>query len=151
MSNLATVQALYGAFGSGDIDGFIGHLAEDVQWESWADNQAVAAGVPWLQAYGDRDAVRGFFAAVSKMEIVELQILNMMEGGNEVAVSFILEARLPECGDRPYRDEEIHLWTFNDRGQVSRLRHYVDTAKHIKATNGQRGHADCSSSAERVS
>ena len=136
MSNLATVQALYGAFGSGDIDGFIGHLAEDVEWESWADNQAVAAGVPWLVPYAGREAVRGFFAAASKMEIVELQILNMMEGGNEVAVSFVLEAKLPDCGGRSYRDEEIHLWTFNDRGQVSRLRHYVDTAKHIKAANG---------------
>jgi ketosteroid isomerase-like protein len=31
------------------------------------------------------------------------------------------------------RDEEIHLWTFNDAGQVVRLRHYTDTAKHMAA------------------
>ena len=92
--------------------------------------------MPWLQHYSGRDAVGGFFAAAGQMEIVDLQILNMMEGGDDVAVSFILEARLPHCEGRSYRDEEIHLWTFNSDGKVCRLRHYVDTAKHIEAFRG---------------
>jgi uncharacterized protein len=136
VSHLGTVQALYAAFGAGDVPTFLGHLAEDVQWEAWADNRAVEAGVPWLQAYSGRDAVGGFFAAAGQMEIKDLQILNMMEGGDEVAVSFVIEAVLPNCGGRSYRDEEIHLWTFNADGKVSRLRHYVDTAKHIAAYRG---------------
>jgi hypothetical protein len=32
--------------------------------------------------------------------------------------------------------EEIHLWTFDDSGKVAGLRHYTDTAKHIKAAKG---------------
>jgi ketosteroid isomerase-like protein len=136
MSHLTTVQALYQAFGAGDVPTFLSHLADDVQWEQWPDNRATSAGVPWLQPYSGRDAVMGFFAAVGQMEIVDLQILNMMEGGDEVAVSFVLEAKLPQCGGRSYRDEEIHLWTFNADGKVSRLRHYVDTAKHIEAFKG---------------
>ena len=136
MSHLPTVQALYQAFGAGDVPTFLSHLADDVEWEQWPDNRAQAAGVPWLQHYSGRDAVGGFFAAAGQMEIVDLQILNMMEGGGEVAVSFILEARLPQCEGRAYRDEEIHLWTFNPDGKVSRLRHYVDTAKHIEAFRG---------------
>ncbi|HEY0518620.1 MAG TPA: nuclear transport factor 2 family protein, partial [Ilumatobacteraceae bacterium] len=121
---------------SGDGAAFLGHLAEDVEWEQWPDNAAVSAGVPWLRPYAGREAVGGFLAAAAEMEIVELQILNMMEGGNEVAVSFVLEARLPNCGGRSYRDEEIHLWTFDGDGKVARLRHYVDTAKHIRAFLG---------------
>jgi ketosteroid isomerase-like protein len=136
MSNLATVQALYEAFGTGDVPGFLDLLADDVQWEQWSDNRASAAGVPWLQPYSGREQVHGFFAAVGRMEIVDLQVLSMMEGGNEVAVSFVLEAKLPDCGGRTYRDEEIHLWTFDDEGKVTRLRHYVDTAKHIEAFRG---------------
>jgi hypothetical protein len=31
------------------------------------------------------------------------------------------------------RDEELHLWTFDEHQQVVRMRHYVDTAKHIAA------------------
>jgi ketosteroid isomerase-like protein len=136
MSNLPTVQSLYEAFGSGDVPGFMSHLADDVEWEQWSDNRAAEAGVPWLQPRKGREAVGGFFAAVAEMEIVDLQILNMMEGGNEVAVTFILEVKLPQCGGRSYRDEEIHLWTFNAAGKVARLRHYVDTAKHIEAFAG---------------
>jgi uncharacterized protein len=136
MSNLPTVQALYLAFSAGDVPSFLNHLADDVQWEQWADNRAVAAGVPWMQPYSGRDSVAGFFAAVGQMEIVDLQILNMLEGGNEVAVTFIIEAKLPQCGGRSYRDEEIHLWTFDDDGKVARLRHYTDTAKHIAAFAG---------------
>ena len=136
MSHLPTVQALYQAFGSGDVPAFLSHLADDVRWEQWDDNRAVAAGVPWLQAYSGRDAVGGFLAAAGQMEIVELQILNMMEGGDDVAVTFVIEAKLPLCGGRSYRDEEIHLWSFNAEGKVARLRHYVDTAKHIEAFRG---------------
>ncbi|MEY2580164.1 MAG: uncharacterized protein QOE09_13 [Ilumatobacteraceae bacterium] len=136
MSNLPTVQALYEAFGAGDVPSFLSHLADDVQWEQWADNRAAAAGVPWMQPYSGRDAVGGFFAAVGQMEIVDLQVLNMLEGGNEVAVTFVLEAKLPQCGGRSYRDEEIHLWSFDADGKVSRLRHYTDTAKHIEAFRG---------------
>jgi hypothetical protein len=136
MSNLPTVHAIYQAFGAGDGATFLSYLADDVEWEQWPDNRAATAGVPWLQPYSGREAVGGFLAAASQMEIVDLQILNMMEGGNEVAVSFILEAKLPHCDGRSYRDEEIHLWTFNAAGKVSRLRHYVDTAKHIQAFRG---------------
>ena len=136
MSNLPTVQALYEAFNTGDVPSFLSHLADDVQWEQWADNRAVAAGVPWMQPYSGRGAVAGFFAAAGQMEIIDLQILNMLEGGNEVAVTFVIEAKLPQCGGRSYRDEEIHLWTFDADGQVSRLRHYLDTAKHIEAFGG---------------
>jgi hypothetical protein len=35
------------------------------------------------------------------------------------------------------RDEELHPWTLNDHQQVTRLRHYVDTAKHIAAFAGE--------------
>ena len=136
MSNLATVQAIYEAFGKGDVPAILDVLADDVEWEAWEDNSAVKAGVPWMvPRHGKQDVVH-FFETAGQMQIVDLQILNMMEGGNEVAVTFVLEAKLPNCGGRSYRDEEIHLWTFNAEGKVSRLRHYVDTAKHIQAFRG---------------
>jgi uncharacterized protein len=39
---------------------------------------------------------------------------------------------LPTTGGH-YRDEEIHLWTFDASGKVTRFRHDTDTAKHIRA------------------
>ncbi len=135
MSNLATVQSIYEAFGKGDIPAILGVLAEDVEWESWDDNSAVKAGVPTMIPRHGRAEVVKFFETAGQMAISDLQILNMMEGGNQVAVEFVLEADLPTFGGGHYRDEEMHLWTFNDEGKVVRLRHYIDTAKHIAAFN----------------
>ena len=51
-----------------------------------------------------------------------------------MAAEIVIEAHLPNGGS--FRDEELHLWTFDDDGKVSRLRHYVDTAKHTAAASG---------------
>jgi hypothetical protein len=50
----------------------------------------------------------------------------------------------PECRDLHAstptggrsRDDELHLWTLDGHGRIVRLRHYVDTAKHIAAATG---------------
>ncbi len=135
VSNLSTVQSIYEAFGKGDVAAILDVLADDVEWGAWADNSAVKAGVPTMvPRHGKAEEVK-FFETAGQMEITDLQIINMMEGGSEVAVEFVLEANLPPWGGGHYRDEEIHLWTFNDSGKVTRLRHYIDTAKHIAAFN----------------
>jgi ketosteroid isomerase-like protein len=136
MSNLATVQAIYEAFGKGDVPAILDVLADDVEWESWADNSAVKAGVPWMTPRHGKAEAAKFFETAGQMEIVDLQVLSFMEGGDQVAVEFVFEARLPAWGGGHYRDEEIHLWTFDADGKVSRLRHYTDTAKHIAAFQG---------------
>ena len=122
------------SFGKGDVPAILAVLADDVEWEAWADNSAVKAGLPWMTPRHGKEAVVGFFEAAGQMEILDLQVLNMMEGGNQVAVEFVLEANLPAWGGGRSRDEELHLWTFDDDGEVElRLRHYTDTAKHIAA------------------
>ena len=136
MSNLSTVRGIYESFGKGDIPAILDVLADDVEWEVWEDNSAVKAGVPWMVPRHGKAEVMKFFEAAGQMEIVDLQVLNMMEGGNQVAVTFVFEVKLPAWGGGHYRDEEIHLWTFDDVGKVSRLRHYTDTAKHIAAFGG---------------
>lgn len=138
MSNLATVQSIYEAFGRGDVAAILDLLADDVEWESWADNSAVEAGVPWMVPRQGKAEVVHFFETAGQMEIVDLQILDMMESSDQIAVELVLEANLPTWGGGGhYRDEELHLWTFNVDGKVTRLRHYIDTAKHIGAYTGQ--------------
>jgi hypothetical protein len=133
MSNLATVQAIYQAFGSGDINTILGFMADDVQWEAWADNTAQKAGVPWLQARHGKQGVLEFFQVLGQLTVLkDFQVLSLMDGGRQVAVEFVIEYDVPGTGGH-VRDEEIHLWTFNDAGQVVRLRHYTDTAKHMAA------------------
>ncbi|MEI2693077.1 MAG: hypothetical protein V9H69_26505 [Anaerolineae bacterium] len=58
-----------------------------------------------------------------------------MAGDNQVAAEIEIALKSPVTG-RGLRDQEMHLWTFDDNGQVIRLRHYADTAKHIAAAQG---------------
>jgi len=130
MTNLETVQEMYAAFGRGDIAAILERCAADVRWEEWADNTAQKKGVPWMKPRRGREGVADFFRLIGEFRVHDFQVLSIMAGGNQVAAEFVFEADAPPHGRR-YRDEEIHLWTFNDQGQVIRLRHYTDTAKHI--------------------
>jgi ketosteroid isomerase-like protein len=131
-NNLATVNSIYEAFGKGDVPTIIEYIADDVQWEHWADNSAQKAGVPWMQARKGKQGVVEFFKSVGELEVKDFQILSIMSNENQVAVEFVFEAHVPWTGSH-YRDEEMHLWTFNEEGKVIRLRHYADTAKLIAA------------------
>ncbi len=131
MSNLATVQGIYEAFGRGDVPAIIDAMADDVAWEHWEDNRAQRAGVPSMQARRGKAGVGEFFGVVGTMGITDFRVLNLMEGGDQVAATFVIETDVPGGGH--YRDEEIHLWTFDAAGKVTGLRHYTDTAKHIAA------------------
>jgi uncharacterized protein len=126
MSNLAAVKAIYEAFNRGDIPYILDRVTDDVEWEKWKDNYAQKAGVPYLRSQTGRQGVSDFFAAVEDLGITNIEILSMMEGAGQVAVEVYLESA-------KVNDEEMHLFTFNDEGKITRFRHYLDTAKQIAA------------------
>jgi ketosteroid isomerase-like protein len=130
MGNAATVQAIYEAFGRGDIETILSHLADDVRWEEWDDNCGQNAGVPELQPRRGKAEVPQFFGVVAGFDIKEFEILSVMEGPNQVAAEVVIDALTPTGR---FRDEEVMLWTFDDTGRVVRMRHYTDTAKHMRA------------------
>lgn len=134
MSDLVTtLQAVYAAFGRGDIHAILQRLDEHVAWESWDDNRAAVAGVPWMQPQTGPAGAGAFFAVVGTgLRIHAFRVVSIMAGVAQAAVEVEIDAEVLATGRR-YRDEEMHLWTFNDAGKVVRLRHYLDTAKHMWA------------------
>jgi ketosteroid isomerase-like protein len=134
-ANLATVREIYAAFGRGDVPAILDLIADGCQWEAWADNSAQRAGVPYLQPRIGPTGVGEFFAAVAELEIHNFEVLDCIAGHDQVAAEIVIEASTPAGGR--FRDEEIHLWTLGADGSVVRLRHYVDTAKHIAAGAGE--------------
>jgi ketosteroid isomerase-like protein len=58
-----------------------------------------------------------------------------MASENQVTAEIVIEVGLPDGGR--YRDEELHLWSFDADGKVRALRHYTDTAKQIAAARGE--------------
>lgn len=130
---LPTVLGIYEAFGRGDVPAILDLLDEHVAWESWADNRAARAGVPWMQPQIGPAGAGVFFGNIGTgLRILDFRVHSVMTGGLQAAVEVEIDAEVVATGRR-YRDEEIHLWTFDEAGKVVRFRHYLDTAKHVWA------------------
>ena len=87
--------------------------------------------MPWLAAKSSPADVVGFFQVLGTMKFHGFDVLSLMAGGNQVASEIRLDVELAN-GAR-FQDEEMHLWTFDGQGKVTRFRHYIDTHKHMAA------------------
>jgi len=132
MAHIGTVQQLYEAFGKGDVSAILGHLADDVDWEYGGD----ATDLPWLQARRGRDRVAGFFQDLAALDIQRFQPTTFLESGNVVVVLIQLEAVVRATGRRVVEEDEVHIWHFDDSGQVRRFRHRLDTHRFWLAHKG---------------
>ena len=132
MSNLPAVQAIYEAFGRGDVPAILERIADDVDWE----RNGVDHGVPWLTPGRGKAQVAAFFQSLAATEIGKFAPTNMLEGGNQVVAVIDIELTVKATG-ATIRDEELHLWTFGPDGKVTAFRHVVDTAQHVAAVKGQ--------------
>jgi ketosteroid isomerase-like protein len=129
-ANLAVVGGIYEAFGRGDIDFILDQIADDCAWESWLDNYGQKAGIPPMKPRHGRAGVAGFFDYVATMQIDDFQVLDMLASDRQVVVEVQISIAMP---DGSMTDEELHLYSLNAEGKINRMRHYVDTAKQIKA------------------
>ena len=134
--NEATTREIYVAFGSGDVPGFLSHIAQDVRWESdWEDNYAQHDdGPPHFKPIHGKDGVPAFFAIMGSYTFHDLQLIDVIASESKVVAQVALDYSLP--GGGRYRDEQLHLWTFGPDGKVVALRHFLDTAKILAATRG---------------
>ena len=130
MSNLATVQQIYAAFGQGDVPAIVAKLAENVEWE----HDSVDHGIPWLRPGRGKGHVLEFFGVVGKdLDIKRFDVPNVMENGDQVVAIIQIEATVRATG-KTVKDYELHVWTFGADGKVARFRHVVDTHQHFLAT-----------------
>jgi ketosteroid isomerase-like protein len=140
MSNSATVQWIYEAFGRGDVPAILSKLAEDVRWDEYPEgNAAQDAEVPWFAERHGRDSVGGFFDVIAgALEFHGFEPVAMLEGDGRVAALIRSDMSVRATGRR-FKDDEIHLWTFGPDGLVTEFKHHVDTAKHIAASGVRDG------------
>jgi ketosteroid isomerase-like protein len=131
MTTADTLHAIYDAFARGDVAGILDRIAPDCAWEAWEDNRAQRAGLPIVQPRTGPAGAAEFFATVAGMEIHEFRVLDVLASERQAAAEVVIEATPPD--GRRFRDEELHLWSFDADGRVTRMRHYVDTVKHIEA------------------
>jgi hypothetical protein len=123
MRNLQTVQAMYEAFGKGDIPAILQHMDPQVDWEYIAPSVAL----PWLQRRRGPAGVGAFFEALQGLEFHTFTPTQFFEDGDTVAVLFDLEVTVKSTGKRIVEHDEVHVWHFGPGGKVVRFRHVLDT------------------------
>ena len=132
-TNVATVMAMYEAFGRGDVGFILDNLDDDVEWDHGQGDH----GIPWLRPRRGRDDVAGFFAVLGESLAFEVfEPREPLTNGNQVVVPVRAKARVLATGRYIDEDPELHLWTFGADGRVTGFRHFADTAAHAAATQG---------------
>jgi uncharacterized protein len=129
MSNLATVQDVYDAFGKGDVPRILGHLSENVAWEYGAG----VSDVPWLQPRAGKEGAAAFLSSLTDLQFERFEPKTFLESNDLVVVLLDIEATVASTGRRISEENQVHLWHFGKDGRVERFRHRVDTLQHQRA------------------
>lgn len=125
--HIQSVQAIYAAFGRGDVPGVLAQLGEDIAWEY----QPTSTDVPWLAPRRGRADVGGFFEVLmQEVEIKKFEPTAILAGDMRVIALINFEGTVRRTGRTIIEVDEAHVWTFDGSGKVARFRHCTDTHAH---------------------
>lgn len=127
---LETVQALYAAFGAGDMGGLLALIDEDVDWSVEIDAPG-AERVPMFRNGRGHDAVLHYFGGVAELDWHHFEPLELYADGDRVLVRLRLAFTHRGTG-RSAELDEVHRFEVRD-GRVVHYRPYADTAAIIEA------------------
>jgi uncharacterized protein len=129
MSNIETVKGVYEAFGRGDIPAIMDVLADDIEWEyGMADT-----GVPWLRSRTGRDGALKFFESLAGVEFHTFDPRVLLEHDDVVVALIDVSFTVKDSGVVVSEEDEVHIWTFDTDGKVSRFCHKLDSHQHWMA------------------
>jgi len=126
--NIATIKAVYEAFGTGDVETILDAVGDDVDWA--VDAEPVA---PWYGQRNGMDGVASFFVDLaSSTEVQDFGVEGMGASDNEVFAFLRFAVRMKATG----RDAAFHLhhyFRFNSDGKVEYYRGSEDSALVARA------------------
>jgi ketosteroid isomerase-like protein len=129
--NAQKIEAVYAAFGRGDLPFILNVMAEDVNWV-----HPRPADIPWGGTRRGREGVTQFFAAIAgNVDFEDFGVDRLVSRGGEVIVFGHEQVRTKSSGQR-YRVDWVHSWTFR-AGAVVEFREYTDTATIVEALNSR--------------
>ena len=133
MNHVKTVQAIYEAFGRGDVAAILTHVDEDVSWDQWDAPGRAQQLVPYIKPRRGHKQVTEFFKDVAAtLQIHRFEPIGFFESDDHVLTRIRLDTTLKPTGKR-IQDDEIHLFRFDGQGKVAAFRHFFDTFKHAEA------------------
>jgi hypothetical protein len=130
-SNVRTVQALYAAFGRGDVPAVLEGMDPEITWVNPGP-----AELTYFGTHRGRNAVaNNIFAFLGEnVHISVLEPKDMIAGGDKVVVLLHMEATARKTGRRVVQ-EVAHVWTFKN-GLCIHFHDFQDNAAVSAALRG---------------
>ncbi|MBV9197451.1 MAG: nuclear transport factor 2 family protein [Solirubrobacterales bacterium] len=125
--HVGVVQALYEAFGRGDVAAIQERLADDVDWAVEAESTTA----PWFGPRSGKDGAASFFAELGQnIEVSDFRPHSFATGENDVhcLVDWTFRSR---STDREATMTMHHYWRFRD-GKIAYFRGSEDTEQTAK-------------------
>jgi uncharacterized protein len=129
--NVKTVQAVYEAFGRGDVAAILDAVTDDVDWAS----EASSTDAPWWGVRHGKAQVTDFFTQLAaNEEVLEFTPLAMAGDGDDVLTVVRYRAKSTKTGKA--LDMEIHHHFHFADGKISRYRGSEDTLQTQRSLEG---------------
>lgn len=117
--NIATIRAIYEAFGKGDVETILAAVADDVDWA--VDAEPVA---PWYGQRRGKDGVASFFADIaSSAEVQDFGVEGIGASDTEVFAFLRFAVRFKSTG----REASFHLHHYFRFGGDGKIKYYRGT------------------------
>lgn len=121
-ANIKIVQAIYTAFGRGDVAAILAMLAEDVSWLG-----TEAPELPYSGALHGRAGVERFFAGIGgSIEVTSFEPKTFLADGDAVMVTGAWAGKVRATG-KPFQARWAMRWVIRD-GKVASYEGFEDTA-----------------------
>lgn len=130
VEKVATIQGIYQAFGKQDVAAILAHVTPETAWDF---NGGRPEQVAWHRPIKGREQLPRFFEALgSSVEVSVFQPKEFIHCGPHVVVEVHIEYTVRATGRKVAMDQ-LQWWTLNEANQVTRLRHFEDTAQVLSA------------------
>lgn len=124
MTNLETVQAIYAAFGRGDVEGVLAHCVAAPEWEYGG----TSTDLPWLRHQTDRaGAIANMISGATDLTIETFVVKDLLAGDGVVVALLDIAFVVNKSGKRVSEIDAVQIWRFNAEGQVTQFRQRIDT------------------------
>ncbi|HYD14581.1 MAG TPA: nuclear transport factor 2 family protein [Allosphingosinicella sp.] len=132
--NVELVQAVYAAFGEGDVPGVLGRMSPDIVWNE-AENFPYADRNPYL---GPEAVLTGVFARIgTEWDGFTVVPEDMLDAGDTVVVLGRYKGTYRATG-RALDAQLVHVWRVED-GKVVRFQQYTDTLQTARVVERRGG------------
>lgn len=131
--NVALVQAIYAAFGAGDVPGVVERMSPDIVWNE-AENFPYADRNPYL---GPEAILTGIFARLgTDWDDFAAVPDEYLDAGDTVVVLGRYHGRFKATGET-LDAQLVHVWRLED-GKAAAFQQYTDTLQAAQVTDRRR-------------